>query len=63
MWVHFTADHDFRPQARKGRVTVAYKAGMVANVTRECGEQAIAAGRAVTMKRRDRDDGKADRSR
>lgn len=45
MWVRFTADYDFRPSARRG-VTIAYKAGMVENVTRECGERAIKAKRA-----------------
>ena len=43
MWVRFTADYDFSPEARAGRVTIAYKAGMVMNVTRECSEKAKAA--------------------
>lgn len=45
-WVTFTDDFDFSPAARKGMVTVAYKAGITANVTRECLELAIAAGKA-----------------
>lgn len=45
-WVTFTADFDFSPEARKGTVTIAYKAGMTDNVTRECLEQVIAAGKA-----------------
>ncbi|PSJ64503.1 hypothetical protein [Kumtagia ephedrae] len=47
MWVRFTADHDFSPAARKGLFTLAYKVGTVANVTRECAEQALRLGRAV----------------
>jgi hypothetical protein len=45
-WVTFTADFDFSPAARKGTVTVAYKAGTTDNVTRECLELAIAAAKA-----------------
>ena len=47
MWLSFTADFDFSPAARRGRVTIAYKAGTVANVTRECADKAIDAGKAV----------------
>lgn len=47
MWVRFTADFDFSPVALGGRSTTAYKAGMVLNVTRECADLAIAAGKAV----------------
>jgi hypothetical protein len=47
MWLSFTADYDFSPEAKAGRVTLAYKAGMTANVTRECADKAIAAGKAV----------------
>ncbi len=63
MWVRFLADHDFSPAARGGRVTIAYRAGQVVNVTRECGEAAVAAGRAVTCAaaQKDRQDGKAGR--
>ncbi len=45
-WIKFTEDFDFSPAARNGRVTLAYKAGTTANVTRECLEQALAAKRA-----------------
>lgn len=44
MWVRFIADFDFKP---KLAVTIAYKAGTVANVTNACAERAIALGRAV----------------
>ncbi len=47
MWVKFTGDFDFSPAARKGRVTIAYQAGTVKNVTRECAGQAIDVGKAV----------------
>lgn len=46
MWVRFTADHDYYPSAHGGRVCLAYKAGTVDNVTRECADQALAAGKA-----------------
>lgn len=45
-WVTFTDDFDFSPAARRGNVTIAYKSGTTANVTRECVEMAIAAGKA-----------------
>lgn len=47
MWVRFTADFDFSPAAFGGRSTTAYRAGMEMNVTRECADIAIAAGKAV----------------
>lgn len=43
-WVEFTKDFDFSPSARNGRVTMAYKAGTVANVTRECFQVGQSAG-------------------
>jgi hypothetical protein len=46
MWVRFTDDFDFSPAERNGRVTIAYKAGMLQNVTRECAGQAIPQGKA-----------------
>lgn len=63
MWVRFTADHDFSPAARGGRVTIAYRAGQVLNVTRECATAAIRAGKAVTCQapQKERQDGKAGR--
>ncbi|OJU12751.1 MAG: hypothetical protein BGN85_08795 [Alphaproteobacteria bacterium 64-11] len=45
VWVTFTRDFDFSPEAMGGRVTVAYKAGMTKNVTRECAAKALASGR------------------
>ncbi|MBL0374032.1 hypothetical protein JJB09_18585 [Rhizobium sp. KVB221] len=45
-WVLFKADFDFSPAARNGWVTIAYKAGTIANVTRECAGLALAADRA-----------------
>lgn len=50
--VHFTDDFDFSPEARKNRVTICYKRGMVETVTRECAEKAIAAGKAEEVKPR-----------
>lgn len=57
MWVRFTADFPFSPEARGGRVTIAYKAGMTMNVTRECADKAIAAGKAEPAKRKAEVDG------
>jgi hypothetical protein len=57
MWVRFTANYDFSPDAKGGRVTIAYKAGMVMNVTRECGDKAIAAWKAEPAKRKAEADG------
>jgi hypothetical protein len=44
MWFRFEKDFNFSPDAKGGRVSIAYKAGMVQNVTRECAEKAKAAG-------------------
>lgn len=66
MWVRFTEDFDFSPPALGGRVTTAFKAGMVENVTRECATAAFAAACAVRANRpqsRGDRDGDADRSR
>lgn len=49
MWVKFLKDHDFTPAAEP-RVVIAYKAGMVRNVTRECFNQAKKRGAAVETK-------------
>jgi hypothetical protein len=49
MWVRFVADFDFSPSALKGLSTVAYKAGMEKNVTRECADEALAAKKAVRI--------------
>lgn len=57
MWVRFTADFPFSPEVRGGRVTIAYKAGMTMNVTRECADKAVGAGKAVPAKREVEADG------
>lgn len=43
MRVRFIADFDYKPTAQ---MTIAYRAGDVRLVKRECGERAIALGRA-----------------
>lgn len=48
-WVRFTAPFDWTPPERR-QVTVAFPAGHVGRVTRECALAAIAAGRAVRVK-------------
>jgi hypothetical protein len=49
-WVRFLANFDFEPDARGGRVSLAYKAGQEVNVTRECAAKAIAAGKAKAIR-------------
>lgn len=44
VWFKFETDYDFTPAATGYRSTVAYKAGMVLQVTRECADKAEAAG-------------------
>jgi hypothetical protein len=64
MWFRFTRDFDFSPAAKAGRVTVAYKAGMVQNVTRECADAAEKAGAGSRTKPvKETADGDADGSR
>ena len=64
MWFRFDRDFDFSPTAKGGRVTVAYKAGMVQNVTRECAEAAEKAGAGSrTQPVKETADGDADGSR
>ncbi len=62
-WLRFIAPFDFSPAARGGRVTIAYPAGMVRNVTRECAALALAAGKAkaTVSPRREASDGDARR--
>jgi len=48
MWVRFTADFDWKP---KPQVTLAFLAGQERNVTRDCAEKAVAAGKAVRFKK------------
>ncbi len=55
MWVRFTKDFDYAVPGKGGRVTIAYKAGTVKNVTRACADQAIAADRAE-LRDKDRND-------
>jgi len=64
MWVRFERDFDFAPAALKGRSTVAYKAGTVQNVTRECAEAAKKADAgSPTKSPKEIADGDADGSR
>ena len=51
-WVRFTADFDWSP--RYG-ATIAYRAGMVLNVTRRCRDGAVKANKAVAMIKASRD--------
>lgn len=53
-WVMFLADFDYEPDAHSGRVAIAYKAGREVNVTRECADKAIAAGKAKPIRPRKR---------
>lgn len=43
-WIRFTRDFDYSPPEKGGRVTIAYRAGTVANVTRACADAAMARG-------------------
>lgn len=52
MKVRFTADFDFSPAELKGTVTTAYKQGETHTVTRECADQAVAAGKGEIVKGR-----------
>lgn len=52
VWVRFTADHDHREPG----FTIAYKAGMTQNVTAKCATLAIAAGRAVRLRKTSKDE-------
>ncbi|MBN9243942.1 MAG: hypothetical protein J0I98_14215 [Mesorhizobium sp.] len=64
MWFRFEKDFDFSPAERGGRVTIAYKGGMVVNVTRACAEAAEKAGAgSPTTSEQEVADGDADRSR
>jgi hypothetical protein len=50
MRILFTADFDWSPPEKQGRVTLAYKAGWTGSVRRWCGDAAVAAGKAVEVK-------------
>lgn len=54
MWVRFTADFDWKP---KPQVTLAFLIGQERNVTRDCAEKAVAAGKAVRINRNAKADG------
>ena len=55
MRVRFTQDYDYKPVPQ---VTVAYLAGLVKTVKRECGRRAIEAGKALEITRqKDENDG------
>lgn len=60
MWVRFTADFDWKP---KPQVTLAFLAGQERNVTRDCAEKAVAAGKAVKFRKASKADGEATDSR
>lgn len=47
VWVAFKEDFPWRQPA----FTIDYKAGMTLNVTRACADDALAAGKAVRVKR------------
>jgi len=49
-WVRFCKDFNFSPKVFGGRVTTAYQAGSVMNVTTECARSAKASGAAVAAK-------------
>jgi hypothetical protein len=51
-WVRFTENFDF---SHRYGSTTAYKAGMVLNVTRRCAGAALAAKRAVRLRKPNRD--------
>jgi hypothetical protein len=64
MWFRFDRDFDFSPVALKGRSTIAYKAGMVVNVNRECADGAKKAGAgSPTKSPKESADGDVERSR
>lgn len=52
MWVRFTEPFDYKP---KRSVTLAFKPGDTVNVTRACGEAAIAVNAAVEYRKPNRD--------
>lgn len=47
MWIKFTADMDFKSTPG---TTIEYKAGWTGNVTRDCADKAVAAGKGVRLK-------------
>lgn len=55
MRVKFTADFDWRQPG----FTIAFRAGMVENVRRICGDEAIEAGKAVAVSKQEKADGES----
>lgn len=56
-WVEFSRDFDWSPPSLRGRVTIAYRAGMRLLVTTPCALAAEAAGKgAVIPKPKDKRD-------
>jgi hypothetical protein len=51
-WIHFIECYDWKPRPS---VTIAYKSGMTANVTRACADAAVKAGKAERMTRKNKD--------
>ena len=49
MRVTFLRDFDWKPPEKKGRITIAYKAGMCLLVRKLCAADAIAAGAATPL--------------
>lgn len=49
MWLRFIRPFDFDPPAFGGRATVAFPAGHVGRVTRDCAAAALAAGAAFEV--------------
>ena len=56
-WVRFTRDFDWDVPERNRRVTIAYKRGMKRLVRTACAQEAIRAGAAVAVRKRDGSDG------
>ena len=52
VWVRFTADYNYRKPA----FTIAYKEGMTLNVPSEAATLAIAAGKAIRLKKTRKDE-------
>lgn len=50
-WIRFTDNYNYRKPA----FTIAYKTGMTQNVTSECATLAIAAGKAVRLRKPNKD--------
>lgn len=57
-WVEFLQAFDFAPAAKRGRVVLAYSAGVRALVSQACAEAAIKAGKARPIGRPDGDERK-----